>query len=111
MSYIDSFNAEDILVIKKPPLTAPTISGIIENNGSTFLEDRFICFAYRYEYQNGEFSATSQFSTPAYTSGIYTFSQSSFLNEGMLNQINAVIITFNTGGGNWLREFSCCIKT
>jgi len=98
MAYIDSFNAEEILVIKKPPITAPTISGIIENNGSTFLEDRFICFAYRYEYQNGEFSATSQFSAPAYTSGIYTFSQSSFLNEGMLNQINAVIITFNTGG-------------
>ena len=98
MPYIDSFSAEDILVIKKPPITAPTVVGRTVNNGSTFLEDRFVCFAYRYEYQNGEFSATSQFSPPVFSSGVYTFSQSSFLNEGMLNQINEVVITFNTGG-------------
>jgi hypothetical protein len=98
MSYIDSFNAEDILVIKKPPISAPTIVSRKESNGSTFLEDRFVCFAYRYEYQNGEFSATSQFSPPAFLGGLYTFDSSSFLNEGMLNEINAVQITFDPGG-------------
>ena len=98
MSYIDQFSAESILVIKKPPVTAPTIVTRTAAQGSVFLEDRFICFAYRYEYQNGEFSATSQFSPPAFTSGIYRFSESSFLNEGMLNTANVVEVTFDTGG-------------
>jgi len=98
MSYTDTFSAEDILVIKKPPIAAPTIATRKVPNGSTFLQDRFVCFAYRYEYENGEFSATSQFTEPAFSAGIYTFSQSSFLNEGMLNEINEVDITFNTGG-------------
>ena len=98
MSYIDQFSAESILVIKKPPVAAPTIVTRTVAQGSVFLEDRFVCFAYRYEYQNGEFSAVSQFSTPAFTAGVYQFSESSFLNEGMLNIANVVEITFDTGG-------------
>ena len=98
MSYLDQFSAESILVIKKPPAAAPTIVTKTQNNGSTFLEDRFLCFGYRYEYQNGEFSATSQFSSPAFLAGTYAFNSSSFLNEGMLNQINVVEITFDPGG-------------
>ena len=98
MSYLDQFSAESILVIKKPPAAAPTIVNKTQNNGSTFLEDRFLCFGYRYEYQNGEFSATSQFSSPAFLAGTYAFNSSSFLNEGMLNQINVVEITFDPGG-------------
>jgi len=70
MSYTDTFSAEDILVIKKPPIAAPTIATRKVPNGSTFLQDRFVCFAYRYEYENGEFSATSQFSEPAFSAGI-----------------------------------------
>ena len=98
MAYIDQFSAESILVIKKPPASAPTIVTSTVAQGTVFLEDRFICFAYRYEYQNGEFSAVSQFSQPAFQAGNYVFSQSSFLNEGMLNQSNVVAITINTGG-------------
>jgi len=98
MAYIDQFSAESILVIKKPPITAPTIVTSTVADGTVFLEDRFICFAYRYEYQNGEFSATSQFSPPAFEAGAYRFSESSFLNEGMLNTANVVQITFDTGG-------------
>ena len=98
MSYIDQFSAESILVIKKPPVSAPTIVLKTIPNGGTFLEDRFICFAYRYQYQNGEFSAVSQFSNPAFRAGPFEFTPTSFLNEGMVNTINAVDITFNTGG-------------
>ncbi len=98
MSYIDQFSAESILVIKKPPVSAPTIILKTIPNGGTFLEDRFICFAYRYQYQNGEFSAVSQFSNPAFRAGPFEFTPTSFLNEGMVNTINAVDITFNTGG-------------
>ena len=49
MSYRDQFSAESILVIKKPPLAAPTIVLKTIPNGGTFLEDRFICFAYRHQ--------------------------------------------------------------
>ena len=98
MAYIDQFSAESILVIKKPPSTAPTIVTSARAGGSVFIVDRFICFAYRYEYQNGEFSAVSQFSAPAFTGGISQFDGTSYLNEGMLNQSNVVAITIDTGG-------------
>ena len=98
MSYIDNFTAESILVIKKPPASAPIITALALPTQNNFLEERFVCFAYRYEYQNGEFSATSQFSDPAFTPEAYTFSYDSFLNEGMSNSKNGVQITYNTGG-------------
>ena len=97
-SYIDNFSAESILVIKKPPVSAPTIVPFITASQNDFLEERFLCFAYRYEYQNGEFSAVSQFSDPAFLSKPFFFSYNSYLNEGMINSANAVSITYNTGG-------------
>ena len=97
-SYIDNFSAESILVIKKPPVSAPTIVPFITASQNDFLEERFLCFAYRYEYQNGEFSAVSQFSDPAFLSKAFSFSYNSYLNEGMINSANAVSITYNTGG-------------
>ena len=97
-SNVDGFTAESILVIKKPPIAAPTISPFINASQNNFLEDKFICFAYRYEYQNGQFSAVSQFSDPAFLSKSFSFSYNTFLNEGMTNSANAVSITYNTGG-------------
>jgi len=94
----DGFNQDDIKVIKKPPTSAPSI---LTYNVSTltdsFLQDKFICFAYRYKYENNEYSAISQFTEPAFTPGVFNFSSNSYLNEGMVNQDNAVNITFNTG--------------
>lgn len=97
MALIDQFSAESLLVIKRPPTSSPTIVTRTLSNAGTFLEDRFICFAYRYQYQNGEFSAVSQFSDPAFVAGSFQFTPNSFLNEGMLNTINAVDVTFDTG--------------
>ena len=97
-SYIDQFSAESIMVIKKPPAAAPSIVPFITATKNNFVEERFICFGYRYQYADGEFSATSQFSEPAFTSGTFRFSTGSFLNEGMLNTTNATRITYNTGG-------------
>ena len=94
-SYIDQFSAESLLVIKKPPVEAPTIVPFATGGENNFLEDRFVCFAYRYQYADGEFSATSQFSSPAFTSGTFRFSLGSYLNEGMLNTTNAVTISYN----------------
>ena len=46
-AYIDQFTAESLLVIKKPPIEAPTIVPFKNNGDNTYLQDRFICFAYR----------------------------------------------------------------
>ena len=97
LNNVDRFLANDLLVIKKPPTTAPTINLFETTQTDSYLEDRIISFAYRYEYENGEYSATSQFSAPAFDPGVFQFSVNSYLNEGMLNSKNAVNITFNTG--------------
>jgi hypothetical protein len=90
--------AEALLVIKKPPTESPSISLLELAGQENFLEERFICFAYRYKYADGEYSATSQWSDIAFSPNAFQFSEDSFLNEGMTNRYNGVNITFNTGG-------------
>lgn len=90
---------ESLLVIKKPPHTAPTIEMTTTSGGDeNFLEERFISFAYRYEYQDDEYSATSQFSDAAFFSNPFDFSGESYLNEGATNKFNTAIVTYNSGG-------------
>ena len=95
---VDQFSAESILVVKKPPVEAPGVQTITTGQQDNFMQDRFICFAYRYRYENGEYSATSQWSAPAFRPNPFDFSINSFLNEGMVNLNNTAIITYNTGG-------------
>ena len=94
---VDQFSDGELLVIKKPPLAAPTLNLLNTTLQDSFLEDNFICFAYRYKYSNGEYSAVSQFSEPAFQPSFFEFSPNSFLNEGMVNSKNGVQITYNTG--------------
>jgi hypothetical protein len=98
ISNIDQVSSESLLVIKKPPVEAPGVNPIITNGQENFLETRFICFAYRYKYANGEYSATSQWSAPAFVAKPFSFSVESYLNEGMTNFCNSAIITYNSGG-------------
>jgi hypothetical protein len=95
---IDQFSAEVLLVIKKPPTESPSVTPIKTNGQENFLETRFICFAYRYKYVDGEYSATSQWSEPAFVPQPFEFSKNSMLNEGMVNYCNAAIINYNSGG-------------
>ena len=95
---VDVATAEEFMVIKKPPIKAPSIVLKSQsNNIDDFLEERFICFAYRYQYTNGEFSATSQWSEPAFDPAPYNYNFSSNLNDGMINTITGVDIQFNSG--------------
>jgi len=94
---VDQFTPESILVIKKPPVEAPTIELIQTAGQQNFIENRFICFGYRYKYADNEYSATSQFSEPAFTPNPFLFSVDSYLNEGMVNAFNTVLVTINTG--------------
>lgn len=88
---------EQLLVIKRPPAESPTIQTLKLNGQENFMETRFLCFAYRYRYEDGDYSAISQFSAPAFIPNPFEFSINSFLNEGMVNEANAVNISFNTG--------------
>ena len=95
---VDVVTAEEFMVIKKPPIKAPSITLKRQaNNQDDFLEERFICFAYRYEYVNGEFSATSQWSEPAFDPANYNYNFSSNLNDGMVNTVTGVNVEFNSG--------------
>ena len=95
---IDQFSGESILVIKKPPVESPDVQLITTSGQENYLEDRFICFAYRYEYENGEYSATSQWSDIAFIPKPFQFSINSMLNEGMTNFANTAIVSYNSGG-------------
>ncbi len=96
---VDDVNlAEALLVIKKPPLTSPTITPQITTTENNFIEDRFICFAYRYEYADGEYSATSQFSKPAFIPSPFDYNYGTGLNDGMLNLAQQVRIDYMSGG-------------
>lgn len=95
---VDQVSAESLLVIKKPPTEAPTIVPFVTNGQENYLDTRFICFAYRYKYIDGEYSATSQWTAPAFVPKDFQFSLESYLNEGMTNFCNAVNVTYNTGG-------------
>jgi hypothetical protein len=89
---------EELLVIKKPPTEAPTIQLLESAGQENYLTDRFICFAYRYRYADGEYSATSQWSDIAFSPQPFDFSIDSLLNEGMVNKYNAVNFYYNSGG-------------
>lgn len=96
---IDQITEEDLLVIKKPPIDPPSLRFLNTDSSDNFLKDRFICFAYRYRYEDNEYSATSEFSAPAFQPSFFSFDPSSYLNIGMLNAINAVELSYNSGSG------------
>lgn len=97
-SGVDVLSAESLLVIKKPPITSPTIKPIATSSQDNFLEDRMISFAYRYKYADGQYSATSQFSGPAFIPNTFRYDPTTALNSGMLNSANMCDVTYNSGG-------------
>lgn len=95
---IDQFTEESILVIKRPPVESPAIQYLNTGNEENYMEDRFLCFAYRYRYDDNQYSAISQWSAPAFVPQNFNFSLSSYLNDGMVNEYNGVQVIYNTGG-------------
>lgn len=88
---------DDILVIKAPPIEAPVVTAVDVDSREDFMEDRLLCFGYRWEYANNEYSATSQFSAPVFESKPFSFSQEDYLNVGMENSVQACNVTVRTG--------------
>jgi len=88
---------ETIQVIKRPPHLAPTLAPLSTPNEENYLVDRYICFGYRWRYEDKEHSATSPMSDPAFLPNTFDHDYASQLNEGMVNKFNAVSVTYNTG--------------
>tara|TARA_R100000781_G_scaffold24008_4_gene17763 strand:- start:5410 stop:10500 length:5091 start_codon:yes stop_codon:yes gene_type:complete len=100
----DQLVEEDVSVVRKPPgfqdldnITSPTVKLINLASEENYMEDRFLSFAYRYRYEDQEYSATSLFTTPAFEPGVFEFSYENFSNESMQNKYNAAEVSFNTG--------------
>ena len=104
----DQIVEEDISVIVKPPgfedvvggnitLPAPTVELVTLPGNENYLKERFVCFAYRYRYQDNQYSATSLFTKPAFAASTFSFDPRNYLNGGMVNRYNGAVITFNTG--------------
>lgn len=93
----NGFNEEAILLIKKPPIYAPTISlsstGSDENN----IKEIFPRFGCRYKYLDGEYSAISPWSDVAFKPKLFSYDYSVGTNESMVNTHNSVDISFDTG--------------
>jgi len=103
----DGIEEEDISVIVKPPgfedyvtippLGAPHIELVELDGDENYIDTRFISFAYRYRYEDGQYSATSLFTTPAFEPGDFELNLQSYYNEGMINNFNSCKVTFSTG--------------
>jgi len=108
VSDIDQFTNEYINVIVKPPgfedtvgnnipLAVPLVEMVTLPGNENYIEERFITFAYRYRYEDNQYSATSLFSKPAFSTSEFRFDTRNYNNPGMINRYNGAIITFSTG--------------
>lgn len=94
----NGFNDDDISLIKKPPLDPPSISLTSSDVGQeNKIKEKFLIFAYRYKYLDGEYSALSPFSKVAFNPNTFNFDFSTSVNESMVNAFTLVDVTFNTG--------------
>lgn len=97
---VDGFTEEDINVIVKPPLKAPSISLSNTAGQSNFLENKFLYFSYRYKYADNEYSAIAPFSPVAFSPRPYNYDYGVSENKSMTNLFNTATITYDKGGVN-----------
>lgn len=94
---VNGFNEEMILLIKKPPLFSPTINLSTTPDKENNISEKFIRFAYRYKYLDGEYSALSPLSKVAFKPKSFQYDYNTGTNASMVNIYNTVEIGFDTG--------------
>ena len=71
-------------------LRSPMLRNKIVKNKKKVYEDDFVCFAYRYKYVDGEYSAISPYSDIAFVPGFYSFNPLKGFNDGMENKVQDI---------------------
>jgi len=95
---IDGFTAEEIMLIKAPPLYPPTVAMINTSDlKENFIADKYLSFATRYKYKDNYYSPISTWQEYAFTPDRFQLDFSSCENKGMINIYNGCDITFATG--------------
>lgn len=96
---VDGFSNDEISVMKPSPIFAPDINLTTSVDGveNNFIEDKMLCFATRYKYRDGYYSAYSSWSRIAFTPKKFDLDYQTYENNAMLNLSNAVDISFNVG--------------
>lgn len=96
---IDGFSEDEISIMKPSPIFAPKIvlTTSVDGISNNFIEDKFICFSYRYKYLGGFYSAPGSWSKVAFEAKKFKLNYQTSENNGMLNLSNAVNISFNVG--------------
>lgn len=97
---VDQITDADINLIVNRPIEAPELELIKLSTKENYLEDKFVSFAYRYKYKDGQYSAMSEFTNAAFFPGKFGIDYSTYEMSGMRNIFNAVNVTFNTGSSN-----------
>ena len=97
---IDQITEQDIGVILAPPLNAPVLEQIQIAGEENYMDNLFLSFSYRWQYEDGEYSAISPFTKVSFTPGPFQINYDTYDNDGMENIFNSVIISFDTGGRN-----------
>lgn len=94
---VNGFDKEDLYLVKKQPRFAPvaqlTFTGGLEN----YMEEVFLTFSYRYKYLDGGYSALSDYTNYKFSPGRFDLDYQTTENLGMVNQFNAVRLSFDTG--------------
>ena len=93
----NTFTEEEINVIVKPPLTAPTLVLNSETSQTNNITDKFLYFSYRYKYQNNEYSSLAPFSEVAFFPKDFQYDYGTGSNKSMVNFNNTVDISFDIG--------------
>ena len=100
ISGVDQITEQDIGVILAPPLNAPVLNQIQIAGEENYMDDLFLSFAYRWQYEDGEYSAISPFTKVSFTPGPFQINYDTYNNDGMKNIFNSVNISFDVGGRN-----------
>lgn len=100
--YALGFKEEDIILAKKPPFMQPQIASMYTDSklNDDSRKDKFVSFAYRYKYKDGDYSSLSFFSKVAFqTKDLNQFSVNAEReNLSMVNKTNAVKLLVFSGG-------------
>lgn len=105
----NAFTEEEINVIVKPPLTAPTLVLRKEDSQTNNITDKFLYFSYRYKYQNNEYSSLSPFSEVAFFPKDFQYDYGTGSNKSMVNLNNVVDVSFDIGS-NMVKEIQLVFK-